>query len=142
MGARTTGQRVAFSFMLVLGFIALQTDLGATIPSFCQNWSSNHDCSCNTQADWAWTGSCDFSEEENPLELQHDYCIGAFDNCIDSCESEAYVQWLVEEYCSPFFPDEPECYEECWVPYAGANSCNMGEQSDFTCTCDAYVWCM
>ena len=140
MRKRISGQAGAFVLMLTLGVIGLQTRLGATIPEFCNAWAAKG-CSCNSVGSWSWEGSCDFSEEPDPLEAAHDYCTDEFDDCTNSCESWAYREWLVEQYCDPWFPEEPECYAECWVGYAATNTCSLTEESEWACACDGYVWC-
>ena len=134
-----TARNLGFVAMLFCGLVALTTPLGATIPGFCSNWSISHGCSCQYNGNYSWTGLCDFSQESNPLELAQDYCNGAFDNCVDSCESSAYLSWLISELCDS--PEEPECYEECYFTWAADNSCDQGEVSEFSCGCGYYVWC-
>jgi hypothetical protein len=113
------------------------------VKEFCDNWDTSYDCTCQIETffNWEASGQCDFSEEGNPLGLANEYCAGAFDACVWDCESDEYRAWVINEECPVFDECDPNCYWDCWFTFAGGNSCNVGEQPDFSCTCDSFNWC-
>ena len=129
--------KLLFALVATL-YIANAAPLSATIPQFCQNWTTLHDCWCNQVAPWSWTGGCDFSEENEPLMFAAEYCDSHFGECSESCESSAYRNYLAQLLCS----ETPgSCDPGCYATWADTDSCNAGEVSDFACACGYFFWC-
>lgn len=133
---------VVFAVTLI---VAMEAELFAfsSVPGVCSNWNTNYDCSCDTDTfqQWQATGYCDFSEEADPEGLANEFCLDVWSACNDDCASEAFIDWLVDQNCDPFDPNDPACYDHCWEGYASGNSCGVGSVAEFTCTCAGFNWC-
>lgn len=138
-------RNASFVLTVFLVCLAAQRDLLAfsSVPSECTTWGANYDCNCNVETWPAWeaSGVCDFSETPDPEGLANEYCIAMFDACANDCESSSYVDWLISENCDPNDPNDPACYEECWITWAGSNSCDVATVASFSCSCSSLNWC-
>jgi hypothetical protein len=132
-------RNIAFVLMLGAGIAAMETRLLAAYSiDDCAGWSGGYDCSCDDGPP-SWSGTCDFSETSDPLGLANEFCISTFSECISSCESSEWAEEVAEANCNPW--DPRTCDPDCYATYAAENSCNAGETSDFSCSCDYYLWC-
>jgi hypothetical protein len=144
-----TLRNAAFTIFLLTGIGALQTSLLAdhdALSTFWGNWNSQYSCSYSITdwGTWSAAGSCDFTQEADPLGLGNEFCSAAFDACVSDCESSDYQDFLVSENCPVFDEYDPACYPECYIGWAGENSCSdVSEYSPVSaeCTCAYLNWC-
>jgi hypothetical protein len=140
---------------LLVAFVTLKTGLLAAgsapdLDAFWDNWEALYECNGSIGdffGYWEAHGQCDFTGEADPAGLGNEFCLGAWNACIDDCESTDYAKWLAEQNCDdPNDPEpEAECFSECYITFASANTCSEipieGGPIDADCECGHLFWC-
>jgi hypothetical protein len=144
-------RNVAFGLFVLSAVSAIEVRLLAAnherLTLFWGNWNSQYECDYSISTwnqTWSASGTCDFTNEADPLGLGNEFCSGAFDACATDCESRKFQDFLVSEHCPVFDEFDPACYWDCWLGWAGENSCSDVSETQAMwadCTCAYLNWC-
>lgn len=132
-------RNLSFLLMVVACIFANRAGLlasGSAMPLFDAFHSG---CSFSDSGNWSWSGSCDFSEDEDPLNAAADYCDQAWYACQDDCYSSSYATWLATALCDS--NDPRSCVDSCWIGWDSFTCAPIGSTASFSCTCQKFNWC-